>query len=128
MNIERLALGQLDTNCYIVSVKLGSPVIVIDPAGEPEVLLATIAERKISCVVLTHCHFDHLGAVSALLAEQDAPLAVHELDADFITDSVGTGGAGWGFDAVAPPATRRLVDGDVIQADTVALRVIATPG
>lgn len=128
MNIECLVLGPLDTNCYIVSDATGAGVIVIDPAGEAEVLLAALGDRQVSIVVLTHCHFDHLGAASALLAQHDVPLAVHDSDADFITDSVGTGGAAWGFDAVAPPATRRLVDGDVVQAGSLVLRVIATPG
>jgi len=128
VNIERLVLGPLDTNCYLVSEDGQSPLIVIDPAGESETLLAAIGQREVAAVVLTHCHFDHLGAVAAVIGATGAPLAVHDRDADYITDSVGTGGQAWGFDDVAPPATRRLNDGDVVTAGALALTVLETPG
>lgn len=128
MNIERLVLGPLDTNCYLVSASADSPLLVIDPAGDAEDLLAAIGVRDVALIVLTHCHFDHLGAASRLAESCGAGIAVHEDDADFITDPVGTGGSMWGFDAVAPPASRLLVDGDALGPDGLELTVIATPG
>lgn len=128
MIVERLALGPLDTNCYLVSRHPGGPLLVVDPAGDADVLMSAIGDRSVDTVVLTHCHFDHLGAATALLGETGATLAVHELDADYITDSTGTGGVMWGFEQVAPPATRRLSGGDVVGADGLELVVIETPG
>lgn len=128
MIVEKLALGPLDTNCYLISRQQGSPLIVVDPAGDAEVLLATIGARRVEMVVLTHCHFDHLGAATALIAATAAPLAVHDHDADFITDASGTGGLMWGFEQVAPPATLRLTAGDPVRVDGLVLVVVETPG
>lgn len=128
MRVEKLPLGPLDTNCYLLSAQQGGSLIVVDPAGDADVLIAAIGERKVEVVVLTHCHFDHLGAASALVGATAAPLAVHERDADFITDSSGTGGIMWGFDQVAPPATIRLTVGDEVRIDGLTLVVLETPG
>jgi len=128
VNVERLVLGPLDTNCYLVSADARSTVVVIDPAGEPELLLEALGGREVATVVLTHCHFDHLGAAAAVVEATGAPLAVSDRDADYITDSVGTGGQPWGFEQVAPKASRRLTDGDTITAGALELKVLETPG
>lgn len=128
MRIERLILGELETNCWIVSDDQGGPAIVVDPAGEPGVLLEALASRETAFVVLTHCHFDHLAAAKDVLAVTGAPLAAHEDDADYVTDVVGTGGALFGFTAVAPRVDRRLQAGDVVEAGEISFRVLHTPG
>lgn len=126
--LRGLALGALETNCWIVSDGEGGPLVVIDPAGEPERLLAEIGSRAVAAVVLTHGHFDHLGAATALVARTGAPLLVHADDAWAVTDTVGNGGAAFGFDAVAPAPDRVLADGDVIEAGRLRLQVLLTPG
>lgn len=126
--IRKLPLGELETNCWLVSDGEGGPLVVIDPAGEPERLLAEIGARAVAAVVLTHGHFDHLGAATALLAKTSAPLLVHEADAGSITDALANGGAVFGFDHVAPAADRVLSEGDVVESGTLKLKVIHTPG
>jgi hydroxyacylglutathione hydrolase len=126
--VERLTLGELETNCWLVSAGPSEPLIVIDPAAEPDVLLAAIRGRAVAVVVLTHGHFDHLGAVSAVCAATGAPLLVHADDASVITSAEANGGAAFGFDAVAPRADRVLRDGDIVEAGALRLEVIHTPG
>lgn len=126
--VQRLTLGELETNCWIVSDGAGGPLVVIDPAGEEETLIAEIRGRAVAAVVLTHGHFDHLGAASALLAATGAPLMVHEQDAGVVTSAVANGGAVFGFDMVAPEPDRRLRDGDVVEAGTLRLTVLHSPG
>jgi len=126
--VTRLVLGALDTNCWLVSDDDGGPLVVIDPAADAARVLSAIGGRTVAAVVLTHGHFDHLGAVAAVLGSTGAPLLVHEADAAVITSSEGNGGAQFGFDAVAPAADRLLTDGDVIEAGGVTLSVWATPG
>ncbi|MDO8949302.1 MAG: MBL fold metallo-hydrolase [Actinomycetota bacterium] len=128
MNVERLVLGALDTNCFLVSDGKGGPLIVVDPAGDDAELLAAIGTRPVEAVVLTHGHFDHLGAVRSVMTAAGAPLFVHEADAHAITSAEGSGGAIFGFDYTAPAADRLLVDGDVVQAGGLRLAVIHTPG
>jgi hydroxyacylglutathione hydrolase len=128
VNVSRFTVGPLDTNCWLVHDGVGGPVVVIDPAGDAEELLAAVAGRDVSAIVLTHGHFDHLGAAGELVAATGAPLLVHVADAPRVTDPMGTGGALFGFDDVAPEPDRLLVDGDVVEAGGLDLRVMHTPG
>lgn len=125
--VECLTLGALETNCWIVSVGPAGPLVVIDPAAEPEVLLEALRGRPVSVVVLTHGHFDHLGAASVLCAT-GTPLLVHAADAESITSAEANGGAAFGFDAIAPQPDRLLHDGDLVEARGLRIEVLHTPG
>ena len=133
MRVERLLLGELETNTWLVSDGVGGSLVVIDPAGDgddSERLIEAIDEREVAAVVLTHAHFDHLGSAAAVLDATGAPLLVHSADAGRLTSAApeGTGGALFGFDQVAPPADRVLEDGDRVVAGNLNLKVILTPG
>lgn len=128
MIVERLVLGELDTNCFVVADESDGSLIVIDPAGEAAVLLAAIGERPVGAIVLTHGHFDHLGAARELVAVTGAPILVHAADAASITSAHGSGGAMFGFDYSAPTADRELVDGDLVEVGRLRLTVLHTPG
>jgi glyoxylase-like metal-dependent hydrolase (beta-lactamase superfamily II) len=128
MIATRLVLGDLDTNCWLAEDGAGGPLVVIDPAGDAEDLLAAVGRRTVVAIVLTHGHFDHIGAAAALVQATSAPLLVHTEDATKITNAVESGGAAFGFDVVAPAADRLLVDGDLVEAGALELRVIHTPG
>ncbi len=94
-------------------------------------LLDALRGRRVGAVILTHAHFDHLGAVSELIQRSGAPLLVHEDDAARVTGDgpTGTGGALFGFTgAVAPAADRTVRDGDRIDVGPLRLEVLHTPG
>jgi glyoxylase-like metal-dependent hydrolase (beta-lactamase superfamily II) len=127
-DITRLVLGDLDTNCWIASDGSGGPLVVIDPAADPELVLSAIAGRPVAAVVLTHGHFDHLGAATAVVEATGAPLLVNAEDAGAITSAAANGGAMFGFDFAAPEPDRLVSDGDVIEVGSLSLSVWATPG
>lgn len=127
MHVRRVRVGPLDVNCWIVGVD-ASPVVVVDPGEDPDAVLDALGDSRVSAIVLTHGHFDHLGAVRELIAATGAPLMVHASDAPKITSSVENGGAVFGFTATAPVPDRILEDDDLIVADGLTLRVIHTPG
>ena len=128
MRVDRLPLGALETNCWIVGDDSGGPVVIIDPGDAAARIMSAVGERDVALVLLTHGHFDHLGAVREVLDATGAPFAVHELDAANVTSAIGTGGASMGFSATAPEPDKRLRDGDSIVAGMVRLRVLHTPG
>jgi len=128
MRVERLVLGPLQTNCWLVVDDMGGPLLVVDPGGDVNDLLRAVDDREVAGVVLTHGHFDHLGAVEEFLQVADVPLSVHEADAANITSPVGTGGSLFGFTQTAPPADVLLADGDTIEFGDATLQVLHTPG
>ena len=130
MLVEHHVLGDLQTNCWIVQDEVNGPLVVIDPAAEAERLLRALADRPVSQVVLTHSHFDHLGAASAVLDATHAPLLIHELDAQRVTSAGadGTGAAIFGYSDTAPAPDRILSDGDTIVSGELLLEVLHTPG
>lgn len=129
MRIDRVQVGPLETNCWVVGDEQGGPVFVIDPGDDGDRVLKAIGDRDVSAVVLTHGHFDHLGAVADVIARKPAPIAVHALDAEYITSAEGTGGSLFGFHGhVAPAAEIALKHDDVLVAGTMSLSVIHTPG
>lgn len=90
MKIYTLILGELPTNCYLVSDEEGSAA-VIDPAAAPERILQTARENglNIRAILLTHGHFDHVGAVKALAQAVGCPVWMHENELtlpEYLTD------------------------------------------
>lgn len=128
MRIRRAITGPLQTNCWIVDDGRGGPLVVIDPAGDAATLLEMISDDTVEWVVLTHGHFDHLGAVREVLAAAGGRLAAHSADATWITTPEGNGAALFGFQDTAPPVNRRLEEGDIVLAGDLELEVLHTPG
>lgn len=78
MKIRTLTLGDLQTNCYLVSEESGVTA-VIDPGDEPQAILARAAQEQlqIKAVLLTHGHFDHVGGVRAIHDATGCPVWMH---------------------------------------------------
>ncbi len=126
--IQRVVVGELESNCWLVGDGADGPLLVIDPGSEPERVLDAIGGRPVAAVVLTHGHFDHIGGASDVVAETGAPLFVHEADAERLEDPDLNGGAAFGYFVTAPGPARLLADGDVVEAGALSLDVIETPG
>ena len=69
LNIRTLSLGSYQTNCYIVSAPGNTRCALIDPGDRPEAVLSFLAQEGLTpdAILLTHGHFDHVGAVAALV-------------------------------------------------------------
>lgn len=69
MKIKILKLGELETNCYIL--RQDHEVIVIDPAAEADKIIKEIGNDKLLGIIITHHHFDHVGALKDLKTNYD---------------------------------------------------------
>ena len=120
MLIKAIPVGHLETNCYVVTDEQTLLCAVIDPGDESNAILDYLEENKLKCkvILLTHGHFDHTGAVRALLEETGAQLYMHRGDC---------GKAGPNkFDA--PEGTKFLSDGDTVEVGALRFEVLTTPG
>ncbi len=82
IKIQTLTLGSYQVNCYLVWDDTQKNCIVIDPGYEPERVLSEVAHLglTVQAVLLTHGHFDHVGAVEAIALETDCPVWMHQGD------------------------------------------------
>ncbi len=128
--VKGLVVSPYGTNCYVVGAG-GGEVIVIDPGGDPDVILRLIESDvlTVTAIVDTHGHGDHIGANADLKARFGCPVMIHEADAEFLTDPMLNLSAWLGEDTVvSPTADRLLQDGDEIAVGSVTFRVIHTGG
>ena len=75
----------MQTNCYLL--KENGHVLIVDPASSPNRILSMIEEDEVvDGILLTHGHFDHIGAADALKKKLKCPIYVHEYDKRLATD------------------------------------------
>ena len=121
MNIITLVLGPLETNCYLVSDERSGLCAVIDPATRSAKILETVQAQgwRVGCILLTHAHFDHTGALKSLHAAlPDVPVYVHAQDTDNNTN-MSNGNLVY---------TNTYADGGIVSCGGLTFRVLHTPG
>lgn len=81
VEVLTLPLGELEANCHIVYDEEGNAV-VIDPGAEADRLLKVLEKKawKVHAILLTHAHFDHFGAASAVMDALQIPIYLHLQD------------------------------------------------
>ena len=128
MQINEITVGLVATSCYILSKEGRDDCLVIDPGGEASRIRKTIGDKHIAAILLTHGHFDHIGAVSGLM-EKDTRLLVHELDAPMLTDpDLNASMALLQRPFTAPEPTDKFREGDEFTLAGLTVQVLHTPG
>lgn len=64
MKVEIIVVGELLTNCYIVTIN--NHLYIIDPGDEASRIIDFIGGRRVDAILVTHNHFDHIGALKEL--------------------------------------------------------------
>jgi hydroxyacylglutathione hydrolase len=128
--IEQIPVGPLMVNCYLFGCKRTKQAIIIDPGDEAEKIIAVVTkqEAKITAIVLTHGHTDHLGAVNEIKEKYRCPIMIHEAEKETLTDPNANLSAFMGDSIICPPADRLLHDNDTIAVGDLELKVMHTPG
>jgi hydroxyacylglutathione hydrolase len=81
-------VGPVAENCFIAREPGSDRALVVDPGDEPERLLGAIDElgAQVDAILITHCHFDHVGAVAPVAAATGAPVYCPELELPVLAD------------------------------------------
>jgi len=88
MDVRCLTVGPIQENCWIVRSEGADRALVVDPGEEPERIERTLAELGVTvdAILLTHTHFDHVGAVAPLARATGAPVYCPRLEVPILQD------------------------------------------
>lgn len=126
MIFDTIPVGQIDTNCYLIGDEKENACAVVDPGGSPERVLDMVGKSglELKMILLTHGHWDHVGAIPALLEKwPDLPVYAHEKElcpADEPNPHY--------FFPHAGKNQRTYGEGDVLELGGLQLQVLHTPG
>jgi len=128
MNIDKIVVGPLSVNCYII--KLEKKVLVIDPGAEAEKIISflDLKNLKPDLIINTHGHFDHIEAVPRLQEKYGIDFYMDPGDEEIITDPVKNGSSIFGQNKLSLE-TYNLIDdlAKKLFADN-GIGIINTPG
>lgn len=120
LNIKQLILGNYETNCYILWGTDSQECIVIDPGYEPETVLDAVNAlgKTVRAILLTHGHFDHVGAVREVFAQTDCDIYICPADCA-MPENMTAGPLCY---------TCSYQEGDVLELASLRIKVLHTPG
>ena len=139
MIIRTLVLGPAQTNCYLVGAEVARDnaahesaaheAVVIDPGWNADAILAEARSAKLSikAILLTHGHFDHIGAVADLKEALSVPVLAHAREIDLLNAKGGADLFGFNIRAVPHP-DRLITHGEQIEIGALTFEVRHVPG
>lgn len=130
MKIHHLQLGPLRANCYIIETAPGR-CVAVDVGGDSRLLIEFLRMKKLRLtkILLTHGHFDHIGGAEEVRKETGAEIYVHENDAYMLKSAAHSLASNMSFMSFVPVTDWTAVFGDCyINDGECSFRVIHTPG
>ena len=132
MKIDRLVLGDYQTNCYVVRKgDAATDCVVIDTGLDGREMVTFLGNQQLepTAVILTHGHVDHIVGLGDLRREFPRfKVYIHKQDAGLLTDPQANLSAFSGMAFTTAAADVLLDDGDVIEEAGLTFKVIHTPG
>lgn len=129
MEVRVFAVGPVQENCFLVFREGSDRAILIDPGEEPDRILGAIEELglTVEAILVTHCHFDHIGAVAPIARATGAPVYMSEIEKPVLGDIMSWVPPGFGpFES--HDAEHALKGGETLQVAGFEIDVLNTPG
>ena len=118
MIIHTLKVGPISTNCYLIEDENSKACLIVDPGDEAEAIIKLIEKHQLkpTAIVITHGHWDHVGANLTLKERYHLSIMMNRADLAGIkmTDS--------------PAPDQDLIEGDKIKVGGISFQVLQTPG
>jgi glyoxylase-like metal-dependent hydrolase (beta-lactamase superfamily II) len=131
IDVRMFTVGPVQENCFVVRRKGSERALIVDPGDEADRLLQALESLRVETVeaiLVTHTHFDHIGAVAPVAAATGAPVYCPELEKEVlanIMDYVPWPGFG-PFESYEADFT--LAGGEKLELAGLTLDVVFTPG
>jgi hydroxyacylglutathione hydrolase len=135
LDVRSFTLGPVQENSYIVGPRADAQAagaaraVIVDPGDEPERLLGAIDALgvKLEAVLITHCHFDHIGAVAPVAEATGAPVYCPQIERPVLADIMSWVPPGFGpFQSYE--AEHTLAGGEHLTIAGLDIEVLFTPG
>ena len=130
MKVERMVLGQIQTNCYFAINEATKETIVIDPADRPDSVLRKAVDEGLTlkAIFLTHGHADHMLGVPELKAKLGIPVYACEAEKALLADPAQNLSPALFRKSVSFAADVWVKDGQELEVAGMKFRVYGTPG
>lgn len=128
--VIRTTVGQVQENSFLFWREDSNKAVMIDPGDEPDRLMQPLADRglELEAILLTHCHFDHIGAVAPIARATGAPVYCPELEVQVLADIM----AYIPWDGIGPfesyDADHTVAGGDHLSIAGLEIDVLFLPG
>lgn len=129
LEVRGLTVGPIAENCYVVRSEGSERALVVDPGEEPERILAEVEGMgaTVEAILITHCHFDHVGAVTPLAKATGAPVYCPEIELPVLADIMSFTMPGFGpFEGYE--AEESVKGGEALELAGLTFDVLFTPG
>lgn len=129
LQLEKINLGMIQTNCYLLINKDTKETIIVDPADEAAKLIRYITELQVKpvAIILTHGHYDHIGAAKEIAKHYDVSIyAGAEEEAMLLDGSLNL--SGHMGNAITVRGAKLLKDKEMLREAGFDLLVLHTPG
>ena len=131
IDVRMFTVGPVQENCFIVRAQGATSALIVDPGDEAARLLEAVASlgiETVEAILITHTHFDHIGAVAPVARATGAPVYCPELETQVlanIMDYVPWTGFG-PFESYE--ADHTVTGGDTLELAGLTIDVVFTPG
>ena len=129
LEVRQLTVGPIAENCFIVRGEGADKALLVDPGEEPDRIVAEIEQTgaAVEAILITHCHFDHVGAVAPLARATGAPVYVPEIEVPILADLMSFTMPGFGpYESYE--ADEVVKGGETLELAGLTLDVLFTPG
>jgi hydroxyacylglutathione hydrolase len=130
LDVEMLTVGPVAENCFLLRREGSDRVLIVDPGEEAERILAKLEEigGTAEAILVTHCHFDHIGAVAPVAEATGAPVYCPEIETPILSDIMAF--VPWeGFGPFEDyEADETVAGGETLELAGLEIDVVFTPG
>lgn len=132
LNVQRLIVGQMKTNCYLVYDNDTREAIIIDPGEDDTYIIEKIQQLDLKPlkIIATHGHFDHILAAYSIQKTYNIPFVIHKNDRFLVSQMASSANHFLGFEthALPPAIDEDIYIGVKVKIGNQCLDVIETPG